>query len=77
VLEGHADSVFAAVFSPDGSGIATASSDATARLWDTSTGRCLRTLSGHDGAVSAVAFRPDGRQLATASADKTARLWTL
>ena len=64
-------------YSPDGKLIATASSDATVRMWESATGKCVRTLEGHAGAVSAVAFSPANRQLATASTDETARIWAL
>jgi WD40 repeat protein len=64
-------------YSPDGKLIATASSDATVRMWESGTGKCARTLEGHGGAVSAVAFSPADRALATASTDETARIWSL
>jgi WD40 repeat protein len=55
--------------------LATASSDNTVKLWDTSTRQEIKTLTGHRDAVWGVNFSPDGKMLATASADKTVRLW--
>ena len=76
-LEGHSADVTRVVISPDGKTLATASLDATARLWDAATGTLLRTLTGHTEAVRRVAFAPDGKTLATASNDKTVRLWNV
>ncbi len=71
------DRVRAAVFSPDGTLIATASEDqaAGAMLWDASNGKRIRQLLGHGSGVTGVSFSPDGKRLATASSDGTARLW--
>jgi eukaryotic-like serine/threonine-protein kinase len=62
-------------FSPDGSRVATASLDGTARVWDLETGQPITSLLQHGGPVLTVQFSSDGAQLATASDDKTARLW--
>src|SRR5262249_702170 len=62
-------------FSPDGTRLATASLDGTARVWDARTGALALELKGHVGAVSGVAFSPDGTRLATAAWDNTARVW--
>ena len=64
-----------AAFSPDGSLVATASGDMTARLWDTRTGQQLAVLRGHTARLTDVGFHPQGRLVITASADKTARVW--
>ncbi|TDJ67025.1 MAG: hypothetical protein E2O39_15445, partial [Planctomycetota bacterium] len=59
---------------PDGSRIVTASSDRTARLWD-SEGKEVAVLAGHTEWVLHAAFSPDGSRIVTASGDATARLW--
>jgi WD40 repeat protein len=68
------NAVHAVAFSPDGTKLATASEDSTARIWDAKTGKELHRLE-HDGSVGAVAFSPDGTELATTSTDKTDRIW--
>jgi tetratricopeptide (TPR) repeat protein len=65
----HAD------LSPDGRRLATASEDASARVWDVATGEPLTPPLRHGLAVLHVAFSPDGRWVVTASADSTARVW--
>jgi WD40 repeat protein len=70
------DRVRAAVWSPDGARIATASDDGTARLWDARDGKALATLAGHAGPVTAVAFARDSMLVATTSTDAV-RLWSV
>jgi len=55
--------------------LASGSVDQTAKLWETRSGKLLRTLEGHQGAVWSVAFDPQGGMLATGSVDETVRLW--
>jgi WD40 repeat protein len=62
-------------WAPDGSWIATASNDRTARIWDAATGHQRAVLNGHTSSVNAVAWAPDGSWIATASNDGTARVW--
>ncbi|NYH55756.1 energy-coupling factor transporter ATP-binding protein EcfA2 [Nocardiopsis arvandica] len=74
ILTGHTDTVRNLAWSPDGTRIATASRDGTARLWDTR-GGLLRELRSHMGMVEMAAWSPDSRRLATASRDHTVRVW--
>ena len=74
-LGGHAQSVYAVSFSPSGKLLATGSADNTVKLWDTTTGKQIKTLSGHTNWVNAVSFSPSGKLLATGSDDKTVKLW--
>jgi WD40 repeat protein/serine/threonine protein kinase len=74
-FEGHRAPVHVAVFSPDGSRIATGGADRVVRVWHTAgTGEPL-VLTGHDGGIRALAFSPDGSALAAATAGRVARLW--
>jgi WD40 repeat protein len=70
--------VTAVSFSPDGSTIATASADTTAKIWNLD-GKLLKSLDGNQEDPNLwmwdVSFI-DGRTIATASSDKTAKLWT-
>ena len=70
----HSGSVNGVIFSPDGTRLATASSDKTAKVWDAESGKELLTLS-HSGFVNDVVFSLDGKRLATASSDQTAKVW--
>jgi WD40 repeat protein len=71
----HKQAVLAVAFSPTGTTVATASSDGTARLWDTRSGLPVGEPLAHRGPVNAVAFSSDGNRLVTSSADRTARIW--
>ncbi|WP_236601133.1 ATP-dependent Clp protease proteolytic subunit [Ktedonobacter sp. SOSP1-52] len=54
---------------------AAGNADKTIRLWEVSTGRCVRTFVSHDDRVKTVSLSADGHWLVSGSADKTIRLW--
>lgn len=73
VLQGHTGPVAALAVAPDGSTLASASWDASIRLWPLSGGEPL-VLEGHRGNVNAVAFLSD-ETLASAGYDAAVILW--
>lgn len=84
-LSGHDHSVSAVRFIPSGAAgapgsgnlLVSASRDKTLRIWDVSTGYCVKTLRGHTEWVRDVCPSPDGRFLLSAGDDQTGRLWDI
>src|SRR5262245_35145971 len=75
-FQGHSEGVHQVAFSPDGKRLASASDDATVRVWELNTGKQLHTLGGHGkSSVRGVAFSPDGKWLASAGVDQKVVLW--
>jgi tetratricopeptide (TPR) repeat protein len=62
-------------FNPDGTRLASASMDATIRLWDVATGQELLSIKGNKKGLRCVAFSPDGTRLASCGVDGTVQLW--
>ena len=56
--------------------LASASFDASVRLWDPAAGKMRCTLAHHSALVYAVVFSGNGEYLASASADKQVCVWS-
>lgn len=82
-LPGHDHSVSAVRFVPSGAAgspssgnlLVSASRDTTLRIWDVSTGYCVKTIRGHVDWVRDVSPSFDGRWLVSTGNDRTARIW--
>ncbi|MGH6675175.1 MAG: WD40 repeat domain-containing protein, partial [Xanthobacteraceae bacterium] len=74
-LSGHTADLTDAGFSPDGKLVVTASSDKTAKIWDSHSGALLHTLTGHKEPIRTARFSPDGSRVLTSSQDGTAKIW--
>ena len=74
-LAGHDGNVTGVAFNPEGSILATAGSDGTARLWDLDTGDQITTLVDQSVAFAGIDMSPDGRYVLTAGEDGMLRIF--
>ncbi|KAJ5084121.1 hypothetical protein NUU61_008700 [Penicillium alfredii] len=63
-LLGHADAIMWTAMSPDSRLVASIAWDGTARIWDTTSGECLRVVGPLGGQLWSGAFSPDAKWLA-------------
>ncbi|CAG8905910.1 unnamed protein product [Penicillium egyptiacum] len=84
-LPGHDHSVSAVRFIPSGAAgspmsgnlLVSASRDLTLRIWDVTTGYCVKSMQGHGDWIRDVTPSPDGRFLFSGGDDRVARLWDI
>lgn len=74
-FKAHTDRVWGVTSSPDGTYLASCSSDERVLVWRRGTSSPLHTLEGHTAWVLAVEWSPDGTMLASASGDGTVAVW--
>ncbi len=74
---GHESGVYCVVFHPSGKIIASASNDATIRLWNLQGQQIQQPFYRHQNAVQAIAFSLDGDKIISGGIDGTLCLWDL
>ncbi|PAV23822.1 dynein regulator [Pyrrhoderma noxium] len=75
VLTGHRSEITKVAFHPAYSILASASNDATIKIWDWETGEFERTLKGHTRAVNDIDFDSRGNLLVSCAADLFIKIW--
>lgn len=76
--EGHIETVSGLAFTPDEQQIISVSNDATIKVWDIDSGKCLKTIEGHVDEIYDVALALDGSKILTCSprkTDRSIRIW--
>ncbi|MGV9709182.1 NACHT and WD repeat domain-containing protein [Gordonia sp. NPDC003424] len=79
-LHGHTGPIYDVAFNTDGTLLASASGDRTARLWQHTDGgsfRSVATLGGYGNYLTSNSFHPSQPLLATGSGDGTVRIWDI
>lgn len=76
-IPAHNAAVTGTAISPDNTLVATASLDASVKVWQVGTGVLVCRLTGHGGDVESVRFSPDGANLVSSAVDFTAIVWQL
>jgi len=55
--------------------VVSASDDKTLKIWDLSSGKCLKTLKGHSNYVFCCNFNPQSNLVVSGSFDESVRIW--
>lgn len=72
---GHKDWVLDVGVASNGRFFASSSADKTIKIWDTGTGKLLRTLSGHTSWVRSIQFSQNNDYIVSGSKDGMVKVW--
>lgn len=75
IPDAHSDTILDIAFSYDGSYLATSGADGVMKVFETESGRHIRSFEGHTHHVLGVSWRADGRLLASSGADNVVKIW--
>lgn len=71
----HTARIQSLAWSPDGTHIVSGGEDATARVWESVTGRTITVFRGHTASVNLVAWSPQSHLIASGGSDHIVYLW--
>lgn len=57
--------------------LVTGGNDNTINIWDTQTGKHIKTLLGHTGAITGIIITNDSKSIISSSCDKTIKIWDI
>jgi len=76
-FQAHSGEILFLVFGPREGLALSGGRDETIKLWDMTSGECLRTIQGRGNGVFFLALSPDGHRILSGSYSDTLRLWDI
>ncbi|MFT7612797.1 MAG: WD40 repeat protein [Parvicellaceae bacterium] len=77
IQKGHLQKVTCAAFHPSGKYLATGSADFSIKLWNTKTGKEIRSFNAHTGRIRTIKFSEDGSLILSTGLDNYVRLFNV
>jgi len=74
-VQGQSEAVSGLAFSPDGKHVVGCEPLGTITIWDSATGKEIRTLKGHTGETCSIAISADGKRIVSGGMDKAVKIW--
>jgi len=74
-LTGHDHNISCVTFTPSGDHLLSCSRDTNIKVWEVSSGFCVKTISGHTQWVRHIEISPRGNVYASCSDEQVVKLW--